>query len=237
MSDSKIVVELHKSSLSTISGKYTGTVLGSGSLTNEGIAAQIAEERTDLRPETIKLVLELADTVKVNALLAGKTIVDGVGYFHTICNGSFDGDRASFDADVHSLSVAFAPCSTLRTGYTDVDVVTRPGSTGTSIFTVHDGVTDSDNSILTSGGIVYVTGQQIRIIGNNAGNGVYFVAEDGTEYSPVVITTNEPTSLIMQLPTMATGEYTLKIVTQCGSNGRAMQTVNTCEFDTTLSVQ
>lgn len=237
MTSTKLVVELHKSSLTTVSGKYTGTVLSSGAMTNEGIAAQIAEERTDLRPETIKLVLELADTVKVNALLEGKTIIDGMGFYRTVCNGTFDGDRSSYDADNHSLSVAFTPCSTLRTGYTEVDVVTRPGATGTSVFTVHDGVTDSDNSIITSGGIVYVTGQQIRIIGKNEGNGVFFIAEDGTEYSPVVITTNEPTNLIMQLPEMATGDYTLKIVTQCGSNGREMQTVNTCEFDTTLSVQ
>lgn len=235
MADIKLTVELHKSNLKGVAGKYTGVVSYNGTIDNDGIADEIAADRTDIRPETIKFVLSAADAIKRKLIKQGFVVVDGVGVYRTTVSGIFNGEKAVYDSATHSLDVAFAPCSDLRNDLAEVDVETKPGTTGTTVNYVYDVLSQAQDTTITSGGPLYIYGAQLRIVGNNATNGVYFVNSDGDEYKVSSIGSNEPSALMVVVPQLAAGEYTLKIVTQCGTQGKANQTVNTCEFDNVLT--
>ena len=237
MAEIILTVELHKSSLTSVAGKYTGIVSYNGTIDNNGIAEEIAADRTDIRPETIKFVLTAADAIKCKLLKQGFIINDGVGVLKTVVNGVFTGEKASYDSEIHSLGVSFTPCSDLRDALDEVEVETKPGTTGTTVNYVYDVMSETQDTTVTSGGPMYIYGSQLRIIGDNETNGVYFVNSDGEEFMVEKIGSNEPSALMVVVPTLDAGDYTLKIVTQCGTTGRANQTINTCEFGTTLTAQ
>lgn len=236
MANIKLSVELHKSNLKGVAGKYTGVVSYNGTIDNDGIADEIAADRTDIRPETIKFVLSAADAIKRKLLKQGFVVVDGVGVYRTTVSGVFTGEKAVYDSENNSLDVAFSPCSDLRSDLSEVEVETKPGTTGTTVNYVYDVLSQTQDTTLTSGGPLYIYGAQLRIVGDNKANGVYFVNSDGEEYMVSSIGSNEPSALMVVVPQLAAGEYTLKIITQCGTQGKANQTVNTCEFGTTLTV-
>ena len=237
MANIKLTVELHKSSLSTAAGKYTGVVSYNGSIDNDDIAEEISADRTDIRPETIKFVLTAADAIKCKLLKQGFVINDGVGVLRLTVNGVFTGEKASYDCEVNSLDVVFAPCSDLRDDLAEIEVETKPGTTGTTVNYVYDVLSETQDTTVTAGGPMYIYGAQLRIVGDNETNGVYFVNSDGTEYKVSAIGSNEPSALMVVVPELEAGEYTLKIITQCGTKGLANQTVNTYEYGTTLTAQ
>lgn len=237
MADIKLTVELHQNSMKGLEGKYTGIVSYNGSVSNDDIAEEIAADRTDLRPETVKLVLDAADAVKSKLVRQGFVIVDGMGEYRATVSGVFNGEKAAYDSDLHSLGVAYIPSADLRSGLAQVQVETRPGTNGTIVNAVFDVMSQTQNNLLTPGGPLYIYGTQLRIIGNNETNGVYFVGADGAQHRVSTIGNNTLSTLMIVVPQLSAGQYTLKIITQCGAQGHVKKSVNTYEFDTTLTVE
>ncbi len=91
-----------------------------------------------------------------------------------------------------------------------------------AIFQVKDIKSGSLNDILTPGKNLKISGSKIRVSGENTACGIFFV-NAATQARVAVpsgdIVTNNPSEIIIVIPELAAGTYTLEIVSQyAGSN-------------------
>ena len=85
-----------------------------------------------------------------------------------------------------------------------------------------------------------MAGNKIKIAGEDVANGVYFVdttTQTRTAVEASDIVTNNPSELIILIPALATGTYTLEIVTQFSSGTSLLKEPRTASFDKILTVQ
>ena len=118
-----------------------------------------------------------------------------------------------------------------------VEVLTVKDS-GANIGLVTDTTTGLSNETITPGDDIRIDGDKIKIVGEAAGVGVFFIANDGTEH-PVTrrLTTNDPKCLLARVPSdLADGQYTLRIVTQFSNNSTLLKEPRTIEYERPLTV-
>ena len=104
-----------------------------------------------------------------------------------------------------------------------------------NIIEVKDSVSGKVNESLISGGVAEIYGTGIKVVGDNAGNGVYFVKDDGTKVKVTTLVQNNPSNLIVLVPTLEGGSYTIEVVTQYGS-GKDLKESRTVTFTHPLTV-
>ncbi|GHT81269.1 hypothetical protein FACS189467_5030 [Bacteroidia bacterium] len=129
--------------------------------------------------------------------------------------GVFDSAMDTFDPARHKLHVTIRKGSVLRTAEKEVKLTKiNSAPPQPSVLEVKDSVSGAVDTTLTSGGVVEINGINIKIVGENPDNGLYFVAADGTAVKAATIVTNKPATLIALVPVLAAGGYQVKIVTQ-----------------------
>jgi hypothetical protein len=99
--------------------------------------------------------------------------------------------------------------------------------------------TGSVNDLLTPNRSLKIAGHKIKIAGDSAANGIYFVNQTTSECTKVDssdIVTNNPSELIVMIPELTAGTYLLKITTQYAVSF-LLKEPRTATFDKTLTVQ
>ena len=151
-------------------------------------------------------------------------------------SGVFDGATDSFDPKRHRLHANISKGVVLREAEKQVKLSKiNASSTQPQILEVSDSVTGKVDEVLTSGGAVEINGVNIKIAGDNAACGLFFVDENGTETKAVTIIQNKPATLISLIPTLAAGSYQVKITTQY-SGSVLLKTPKTTIYGKTLLV-
>ena len=111
------------------------------------------------------------------------------------------------------------------------------GESGIVISHVVDTKTGSVNDLLTPGGTLKIKGGKLKIAGDNPQVGVSFENESGNairvEERDVVV--NNPSELIVQIPTLPAGKYQLVISTQYAISS-ILKEPRTCVFDKIFTV-
>ncbi|MDR1984449.1 MAG: DUF4469 domain-containing protein [Prevotellaceae bacterium] len=156
--------------------------------------------------------------------------------------GVFNNPQESFNPQKHKVLFEFHQGSTLRKELELVNVeIVGVAETGAMIAQVNDVKTGSINDLLTPNRNLIISGHKIKIAGDSATNGIYFVNNDTQEISkvdPTDIITNNPSELIIVIPALATGAYRLEVTTQYGGNSKQLlKEPRTATFDRTLTVQ
>lgn len=238
-----IHVELYENMLTQQSGDYTGRIRSTGTLYNKQIAARIVKERSEYRQETIENILSIADRIKCQALAEGKNINDGVGQYTLGVQGSFVGEDAPFNQNIHSIAVNFVAGKELRTMLKNVKVETAGiATTGPVVNAVFDTMSDTENGTLTAGGPVVISGRNIKIVGDDPSVGITLTADDETR-STLKITTlvhNNPSQITAILPKELddTKGYYLDVTTQfCQSGKKLIKTPRTYRFPVKIGNQ
>jgi hypothetical protein len=161
--------------------------------------------------------------------------------FHTgfSISGVFDGATDVFDPTRHRLHVNISKGRLLREVEEEVKVTkVNTASPQPQILEVKDSVTGSIDQLLTSGGVVEITGVHIKITGKDPACGLYFVAEDDTETKAETFVQNLPSTLIAIVPALEAGNYRVKVVTQyMGSGNRDLKDPKTTIFNKLLQAQ
>lgn len=153
--------------------------------------------------------------------------------------GVFNSAKETFNPDKHSVYILFNMGETTRSGLSDVTVdILGVAETGIEIAQVTDVKSGSVNDKLTPNRNLRIKGSKLKIAGDNASVGVYFL-KDGTTESIKVdaadIVTNNPSELIIVIPALAKGGYKLQVVTQFTTSG-TLKEPRTAIFDKVLTV-
>ena len=209
--------DLYDNLLTERKGDYTAKPRITGTVRNTNIADRIVAARTEYQHGTILNILNMADEHKVQAIAEGKSVIDGVGQYMVNVQGAFEGEKAQFEPDKHSLGITYTVGALLRKAFERIKVVTNGvAPIGPVINTVTDATLKSVNARITSGGALTLGGANLKVQGDHESNGVYFTPGNGEQTpakAPVIIS-NSPTQLIVQMPALADGEYTVSITTQ-----------------------
>jgi hypothetical protein len=164
------------------------------------------------------------------------------GYFTASphIKGVFSGPQETFDPEKHALLFLFNQGDTLREELSSVEIeIMGVADTMLSISQVTDIKTGKVNDLLTPGRTLKINGYKLKVAGEHADNGVYFVNEtssESTKVDPTDIVTNNPSELIVMIPELAAGTYKLQLTTQF-SGALFLKEPRTMIFDKVLTVQ
>jgi hypothetical protein len=145
-----------------------------------------------------------------------------------------------YNREKHTLLFEFHQGALLRKELEDVTVeILGVAEVGAVIAQVTDVKTGSVNNLLTPNRNLKIAGHKIKIAGDLAVNGIYFVNQTTggrTKVDDSDIVTNNPSELIVVIPPLTAGTYHLEVTTQFAI-GYILKESRTALFEKVLTVE
>ncbi|WP_430817547.1 DNA-binding domain-containing protein [Carboxylicivirga sp. RSCT41] len=134
-------------------------------------------------------------------------------------SGVFDDDDDMFDPERHRIKVNLNDGVLITEAIQQIKPVkTDTSDTDPLIRHFIDAKTNTTNDIATSQSLFEIKGTRLKIGGNDASVGLFFVAQDGTETKVELLVNNTSKKLIGQSPELDAGTYHLRLRTQSSSS-------------------
>jgi hypothetical protein len=238
----KIKAQLYDNALTENPNDYIARVVSEKSLSVRDIA-QLAQSRggANISAEAMEHAVNLFLKEMSYCLCDGFSINTGYFTVQPSIKGVFNSASENFNREKHSVSFDFHQGSLLRQELANVEVeVSGVADTSCVITQVIDIKSGSVNDLITPNRNLKISGTKIKVIGDNAANGVYFVNQETLERikvdaSDFVI--NNPSEVIIVIPALAAGMYQVEVVTQYVSGTKQLvQEPRTALLDKTLTV-
>ena len=215
---------------------YTALVQPLGTYDKEAIITEMLRRGTLLTRTDILAVLNGFEETVRDITRDGGTVNTPLFNTSFSISGVFDGAMDTFDGNRHKLNVNLTKGIVMRQAESQVSLE----KTGTvipqpTILEVKDSVSGKVNEQLTPGGVVELMGVNIKIVGENADCGLWFVPASGEAVKAKVIVQNKPSSVIAMIPNLSPETYTLKVMTQY-SGGKPLNEPRTCLFKKPLVI-
>jgi hypothetical protein len=211
----------------------------------QDIIDRLITEGSEIKPETIKAILDRANAVKRDFILAGYSVFDDFVHLAPRIDGSWRGNE-TFTQGKHKTTVDSFLAKFIHDALKLVGVdVLGVAESGARIMLVTDVATQDDKGKITAGDDILIAGEKIKVVGlpqpekaMEAGIGVFFVPAGGGEAIPAVrISENQPSRLVVRVPaTLDAGEYTLRVVTRYTSGTVLLRNPRTIEYNIPLTV-
>ncbi|MDR1676098.1 MAG: DUF4469 domain-containing protein, partial [Tannerella sp.] len=143
----------------------------------------------------------------------------------------------SFDHSRHKMhySVNFSRAIQEKVAKVKMNKVQAP-NTGPLVTAIRDGVSGLTDGTLSAGGVLDIAGSRLKVFPDQPDDGVYFVAPDGTEYKASTLVENKPARLIVLLPSLPSGVYTLEIRTHYTNNSKPGKQLRRAQFSKPLNM-
>ncbi|HJA84404.1 MAG TPA: DUF4469 domain-containing protein [Candidatus Bacteroides intestinavium] len=188
----------------------------------ERILAEMKAEDTGLRPETILHVFELEKRVIKRLLMTGHAVNTGLYHASVAFRGLVK--NSTWNPDENQIAVNFNPGADLREAIRQTRVnILGPKPAGISVTGMEDVATKAIDASATAGRAFTLSGQNIRINGDDPSVGLTLTDEDGTETKVTqdLWVINNPSKVTFIIPAgLTAGTYTLRLTTQYGGNSQ-----------------
>lgn len=218
---------------------YVGKTKSNGNVNNEDIAHEIVEEGSEVKVETIINILNLSDKKKAQKVAQGHHLNTPLCNGYIGLTGAFRGKSAKFEKGTHRLVSNFSMGSELRAALETVTVdILGVAPTGPVIGNVEDSLSGELNSIITPNNVIKVNGSKIKIEGDDANVGIWFVnVNGGNKVKVTQLITNERSDVVAMVPALEAGSYELELVTQGSGGGTLLKEARSITFEHILTVQ
>ncbi|MDR0427151.1 MAG: DUF4469 domain-containing protein [Dysgonamonadaceae bacterium] len=156
--------------------------------------------------------------------------------------GTFDSPTEHFNPDKHRVLFEFHQGAELRRELSTVTVeVLGLAESGTVIAQVTDMRTGSVDNLLTPDRNLRITGQKIKVVGDEPGVGILFRSVEDPDaiyrVDPADIIINNPSEVIIVIPMLIPDTYRLEITTQFANDNRfVLKQPRTAVFNRILTV-
>lgn len=238
----KIKANLYPNLLTEDPNDYVARVISERTLTTKEICKEAvsrggAATTAEAMEHNVNLFLkemgyQLSDGFSINT-----------GYFtaNALIRGVFNSPTETFNTDKHAILYQFNQGDLLRKELPSVTVeITGMGDSSISITEVLDVKTGSVNDVLTPNRNLRIKGYKLKLAGDNAAVGVYFVNQATSQRVKVDasdIVTNNPAELIIVIPQLPAGTYSLEVASQFAGGGVNLKEPRTSVLDKILTVQ
>ena len=200
---------------------YLAKVKTGKTCTEEEIIKDIIAERTDIRPETLRMGNQLMGDKIIEKLCEGHIVVTATAIFVPSIPGVFMGTSGRVDSEKNVCVVNVTPTDAIRKALLHV----KPKYSG---------------RVRSLGGMLDVTGNKIRCL-NADGSGigvVRFLKADTREEAATVplIGINDPSRLVFNAPTLEDGSYLFQVETCFSNTAVLLKQPRIIEYPITLYV-
>jgi hypothetical protein len=188
-------------------------VLSGNVLNADDIIQRMLKRGTTLTETDMKAVLNLLFDVVSDEVAEGNNVNLPIANIKPSITGVFVNAADSFDATRHTKKATLSSGSLLieKMQKASVEKILQPVPMPV-LLEYQDINTGSSNSVLTSGGIGQIVGEELKFDINNSTEGVFLVAQSGTETKISIIATRTEGKLMFSIPTgLASGNYTLEV--------------------------
>jgi hypothetical protein len=236
----RIKAWLYPNMLSPESGSYIIRPISERTLSIEEIC-----ETATLRGGATMSASEMAHAVRLfnketeYQLCDGFSINAGLYIAGPQIRGVANSPDDQYDKEKHTLLFEFRQGAELRGEIDDVEVeFVGVADTNPTIKNVFDVKSGSINNLLTPDRALKISGNKLKIMGDNEANGVWFINKTTLERTRVddsEIVTNNPAELVVMIPKLPVGTYELEITSQY-SVGILLKDSRTAKFKKPLTV-
>ena len=211
---------------------------GPRTLRKEDIAKEIKRTGSELKLPTILSVTTQSNDIIMEALLNGDSVITDICQFIPRITGPFYNVDAPFDPAIHRLTFDVIFTKTMREGLKKVKTIKLGAKESVArIGTVTDTLTGLIDGTITPNEDIMISGDLIKIAGDEAVVGIFFVPESGEAVKVTRrLTQNDPGKIIARVPALADGSYTLRIVTQYSTGRHQLKEARTLEYKKLLLV-
>lgn len=215
----QIQVKLFKNQLDSENGSYYARVKALNSLNIKQVCQQ-AVTRGGINMSALNMEQAVEGFLREMCYKLASGISINTGYFIATpsIKGTFDSVNDTYDKGRHTLKVNLIQGDKLRNELENANVsVVGFSSNEHFIDSVYDYATKSKNGVITPGDVVKIVGKKIRIDGSDEAVGLYFNNVETGEVTKVPVDKvyeNKPKSLMVRVPELSKGNYTLEIKTQ-----------------------
>ncbi|MDR1830160.1 MAG: DUF4469 domain-containing protein [Candidatus Fibromonas sp.] len=237
----KIRAELYDNVLTEDPNDFAARVVADKPLTSKDVCNYAAQRGgADISAKAMEHAVDLYLSEMAYLLCNGFTVNTGVFNVRPKIKGVFNKATEQFNPEKHKISFDFNQGLRLRRELANINVeITGVNKATFFIDEVTDIESESISDLLTPNRNLRISGSKIRISGENAENGVYFINQETNERVKVSskMPVNKPSELIVVIPALAAGSYKLEIATQYGGNSKhLLKEPRNTVFDRVLSV-
>ncbi len=179
----------------------------------EDLVASVTGKGSILKPTEVRAVIDsywegIADIVR-----AGEVYSDQFISTRFDISGVFRNPDDRFDPSRHTLTVTVKVKEAVTSAAAEVALRKVDARTTQPVIkSVYDWGSDTQDAKLTSGAVVEVRGQSLKLENNLEEEGVYFVNQaNDQEAKATFVRTNEPQTLTVKAPTLRAGRYRLEV--------------------------
>ena len=144
----------------------------------------------------------------------GFNVVTPFANFRVSIRGVFNGTTDSFDSSRHSILTLVNAGKRLK-AFCLQNLSPMKSETpinSPSLLEFFDHNSGERNAVMTRGGIGRITGHRLKFDPEDANQGIFLIAEDGTETRITVVGMNKPSQLMFSIPgSLPPGTYTLEV--------------------------
>lgn len=219
----------------------------------ENYSARVLVERTVNQDALIEKMLSKRNLVSKTDIVAvlnsyyeeiRECILDGDNINLPLFNlsysitGVFENESDSFNASTHKLHVNINSGKFINDIKNTIPLQkVTPPVVNVIINNLKDITTQTVNADLTSNGLFEINGNRLKIDGDKPEVGLYFVAEDGTEFKVQLLAQNSNRKIIGQAPTLTAGAYRVRVKTQSTYNtGVFLKEIRSADAPFTVAV-
>jgi hypothetical protein len=180
--------------------------------------AAVLRGDSDISASAMEHAVNLFHKELVYQLCDGFSVNTGVYTAGPHVRGVAKSPQEKYDRERHTLLFEFHQGAQLRDEAENIGVdILGVADTDAIIAQVIDVKTGSINDRLTPEHVLKIAGRKIKVAGNNAVNGIYFVNQTTDERIRVDnsdLALNNPSEVIVRTPYLTAGTYRLEIITQ-----------------------
>ncbi len=209
---------LRPAHLQGLDDKYLAQAENVHSYELEEILQLMNKEESVLNPGLSRLALSTFTKVMAGIVEEGGAINLPFFKMYPTITGTFDSPETPFTQGEHQVQMSLNLSKELQEVLPNVKVQKEIFTPSLPIINkILDTSSGSKNGNISAGGAIKISGSRLKIKGSDSNNGVYFVAEDGSNQTKVTtaLIQNRPSEIIVNVPNFNVGDkYTLKVVTQ-----------------------
>lgn len=202
------------------------------------LAELILKRGTTLSKADILAVLEVYYEVAIDTLADGCSINTPLFHASPSISGVFNGAGDSFDSNRHTIHINMNAGTALREAAKKIKVEkVQVAESIPHLVEIKDTVSNTVNENLTSNGVIEITGYRLKVNPKDDKNGIFIINVDtGEEKKVSVIVENMPSRLIVMLPQLDHGGYTIEVRTTVSGNNKNLKTLKIGRFSKALTV-
>jgi len=204
---------LHENKLTDDPNDFMALVKPMGTADFNDVVKRIIERGSTVVKSDILSVLEDLTGSVESILLEGRNVTLPLANFKVSIKGNFQGLDDNFDPARHKIIANASPGvrikKTISDKMTTSKLETDKKAPSPQIYINHN--TNERNSTLTPGGMGELLGYRLKFDAADPQQGIFFIAEDGSEVKPDIVGLNLPGKLMFIIPSLTAGEYTIEV--------------------------